>query len=191
MYSQQHVRLYKTVKLYHKIFNLTHFTIKHVFDWEYLTVGTKLSCCSPTMSTACQIIHFGIYAALISRALVLISKCKCIAWRAIDSTLSNSIWDGDASKIHTYHSRLIPEGVAEASQIAMRNTVDVTGGKPIAVWLQSISGGDDPLVAFYGLHLRERAITHHAAQCGLVGADCKCSRDRRLNVPSESRSLRL
>jgi hypothetical protein len=31
----------------------------------------------------------------------------------------------------------------------------------------------------------ERAITHHA-QCGLVGAsDCKCSRYKRLNVPSK------
>jgi hypothetical protein len=47
--------------------------------------------------------------------------------------------------IHTYHSRFIPEGVAEASQIflqaahvlqnylAMSNTADVTSGKPIAV----------------------------------------------------------
>jgi hypothetical protein len=50
--------------------------------------------------------------------------------------------------IHTYHSRLIPEGVAEASHglkyssqtpmfyqndLAMRNTTDVTGSKPIAV----------------------------------------------------------
>jgi hypothetical protein len=52
--------------------------------------------------------------------------------------------------IHTYHSRLIPEGVSEVSQIflrdahtfylndlAMRNTADVRGGKPFAVWLQS------------------------------------------------------
>jgi hypothetical protein len=51
--------------------------------------------------------------------------------------------------LHTYHSRFIPEGVAEASQIffrnahvltkiliAMRNTADVTGGKPIAVYLR-------------------------------------------------------
>jgi hypothetical protein len=54
-------------------------------------------------------------------------------------------------KLHTYHSRLIPEGVGEVSQIflldthvlpklVMRNTADVTGGKPIAVLLQSISG---------------------------------------------------
>jgi hypothetical protein len=46
--------------------------------------------------------------------------------------------------IHTYHSCFIPKGVAEASQIflrdthvlprlVMRNTADVTGGKPIAV----------------------------------------------------------
>jgi hypothetical protein len=52
--------------------------------------------------------------------------------------------------IHTYRSRFIPERVAEASQIflrdalqnylAMRNTADVTGGKPIAVSSQSISG---------------------------------------------------
>jgi hypothetical protein len=48
--------------------------------------------------------------------------------------------------IHTYHSRFIPEGVAEVFQIflldinvlpklAMRNTADVTGGKLIAVLL--------------------------------------------------------
>jgi hypothetical protein len=53
--------------------------------------------------------------------------------------------------IHKYHSRFIPEGVAEVSQIflrdthvllklAMINTADVTDGKPIAVLLQSISG---------------------------------------------------
>jgi hypothetical protein len=46
--------------------------------------------------------------------------------------------------IHTYHSRFIPVGVAEASQIflqdahvlpklVMSNTADVIGGKPIAV----------------------------------------------------------
>jgi hypothetical protein len=52
--------------------------------------------------------------------------------------------------IHTYHSRFISEGVAEISQIFLRDThclpklvsheADVTGGKPIAVLLQSISG---------------------------------------------------
>jgi hypothetical protein len=36
----------------------------------------------------------------------------------------------------------------------MRNTADVTGGKPIAVLFQSISGVSaiDPLVAFYDIH---------------------------------------
>jgi hypothetical protein len=34
----------------------------------------------------------------------------------------------------------------------------------------------------------ERAIAHHAAQCGFVGAnDLKCSRNQRLNVPTEAR----
>jgi hypothetical protein len=52
--------------------------------------------------------------------------------------------------LHTYHSRFIPEGVAEVSQIFLQdthvllklvsyNTADVTGGKLIAVLLQSIS----------------------------------------------------
>jgi hypothetical protein len=41
-YSQQHVRLYMTVKLLQSIFKLTNFTIKHRFDWEYLTVSTNL-----------------------------------------------------------------------------------------------------------------------------------------------------
>jgi hypothetical protein len=36
--------------------------------------------------------------------------------------------------IHTYRSRFIPKGVAEVSQIFLREThADVTGGKPIAV----------------------------------------------------------
>jgi hypothetical protein len=36
----------------------------------------------------------------------------------------------------------------------MRNIADVTGGKPIAVLLQSISGVSviNPLVAFYDIH---------------------------------------
>jgi hypothetical protein len=40
----------------------------------------------------------------------------------------------------------------------MRNTADVTGGKPIAVSLQSITSGDavNPLVAFYDIHGRKR-----------------------------------
>jgi hypothetical protein len=42
----------------------------------------------------------------------------------------------------------------------MRNTADVTGGKLIAVWLQSISGGDtvNPLVAIYDIHGRKREV---------------------------------
>jgi hypothetical protein len=44
--------------------------------------------------------------------------------------------------------------------LAMRNTADVTGGKAIAVWLQSITGGDafNPLVAFYDIHGRKREL---------------------------------
>jgi hypothetical protein len=40
------------------------------------------------------------------------------------------------------------------SLLASRNTADVTGGKPIAVLLQYISGGSAiiPLVAFYDIH---------------------------------------
>jgi hypothetical protein len=52
--------------------------------------------------------------------------------------------------LHTYHSRFIPEGVAEVSQIFLRETYVLPKlvsyeehcrcGKPIAVLLQSISG---------------------------------------------------
>jgi hypothetical protein len=45
----------------------------------------------------------------------------------------------------------------------MRNTADVSGGKPIAVLLQSISGVSsiNPLVAFYDIHggTRERCYS--------------------------------
>jgi hypothetical protein len=42
----------------------------------------------------------------------------------------------------------------------MRNTADVTGGKPIAVLLQSISGVSaiNPLVAFYDIHGGKREV---------------------------------
>jgi hypothetical protein len=44
--------------------------------------------------------------------------------------------------------------------LAMRNTLDVTGGKPIAVLLQSISDESaiNPLVAFYDIHRRKREV---------------------------------
>jgi hypothetical protein len=67
---------------------------------------------------------------------------------------------------------LYPERVAEASQIflrdahilrkclAMWNSADMTGGKPIAVRSQSISGVNavNPLVAFYDVHGRKREV---------------------------------
>jgi hypothetical protein len=42
----------------------------------------------------------------------------------------------------------------------MRNTANVTGGKPIAVRSQSISGVNAivPLVAFYDIHGRKREV---------------------------------
>jgi hypothetical protein len=62
---------------------------------------------------------------------------------------------------HTQYSRFIPKRVAETStyysetpSLVMRNIADVTGGKPIAVWSQSIAGVSavNPLVAFYDIH---------------------------------------
>jgi hypothetical protein len=42
----------------------------------------------------------------------------------------------------------------------MKKTADLTGGKPIAVLLQSISGVSaiNPLVAFYDIHGRKREV---------------------------------
>jgi hypothetical protein len=42
----------------------------------------------------------------------------------------------------------------------MRNTADVTGGKPIAILLQSISGVSaiNPLVTFYDIHGGKREV---------------------------------
>jgi hypothetical protein len=78
---------------------------------------------------------------------------------------------GKSKYIHTYHSRFIPEGVADVSQIFLRDThdlpkivsyeeQDVTGGMPIAVLLQSMSGASaiNPLVAFYVIHGGKREV---------------------------------
>jgi hypothetical protein len=68
---------------------------------------------------------------------------------------------------------MLKEGVPEASQtllrdaqityqsyLAMSNTADVTGGKPIAILLQSISGVSaiNPLVIFYDIHGGKREV---------------------------------
>jgi hypothetical protein len=70
------------------------------------------------------------------------------------------VGNGFSLYIHTYHSRFIHDGLAEISQVflrdthvlpkSVRNTADVTGGKPIAL-LQFILGVSaiNPLVAFY------------------------------------------
>jgi hypothetical protein len=67
--------------------------------------------------------------------------------------------------IHTYQSRFIPEGVAEVSQIFLRDThvlpkLGLPGGKPIAVLLQSVSGisAINPLVAFYDINGGKREV---------------------------------
>jgi hypothetical protein len=74
--------------------------------------------------------------------------------------------------IHTYHSRFIPEGVAEVSQIFLRDShvlpklvsyeehCRMTGSKPIAVLLKSISGVSviNLLVAFYDIHGGKREV---------------------------------
>jgi hypothetical protein len=81
--------------------------------------------------------------------------------------------------IHTF-SRFIPEGVAEVSQIflqlAMRNTADVTGGKHIAVLLQSISGVSavNPLVAFCDIHPFYDCIQTAQELQFAVGLQLKC-----------------
>jgi hypothetical protein len=44
--------------------------------------------------------------------------------------------------------------------LAMSNTADATGGKPIAIWSQSIPGANaiNPLVASYDIHGRKREV---------------------------------
>jgi hypothetical protein len=46
------------------------------------------------------------------------------------------------------------------NDISLRNIADVTGGKPIAVWSQSISGVSaiNRLVAFYDIHGWKREV---------------------------------
>jgi hypothetical protein len=73
--------------------------------------------------------------------------------------------------IHTTHA-LSPKGQQRhlrhssetptfyQNQLAIRNTADVTGGNPIPVLLQSISGVSaiNPLVAFYDIHRGKREV---------------------------------
>jgi hypothetical protein len=71
--------------------------------------------------------------------------------------------------IHTYHLRVISVGVASQiflqdpdvqNYLAVSNTAEVTNGKPIAVWSQSISSVSaiNPLVAFYDIHGRKTEV---------------------------------
>jgi hypothetical protein len=44
MYSQQHVRLYRTVKFLQLIFNLSHLMIKYGFHWKLESVSGMYVC---------------------------------------------------------------------------------------------------------------------------------------------------
>jgi hypothetical protein len=82
------------------------------------------------------------------------------------SSLTNNLPKYKTTKIHTIPLTLYPRkgsrGISEFSQrhprytkiIALKNIVDVTGGKLIAVWSQSISGviAIYPLVTFCDIH---------------------------------------
>jgi hypothetical protein len=55
--------------------------------------------------------------------------------------------------VHTYHSRFIPEGVTELSQIFLRDT------HVLPMLLQSVSGVSAiPLVAFYDIYGGKREV---------------------------------
>jgi hypothetical protein len=70
--------------------------------------------------------------------------------------------------IHTYHSHVISKRVSKhlrysyeiptfyQNDLAVKNTADWIGGKPVAVWSQLISSvrAINPLVAFYDIHER-------------------------------------
>jgi hypothetical protein len=57
----------------------------------------------------------------------------------------------------------------------MRNTADVTGGKPIAVLLQSILGVSaiNPLVAFYDIHGGKREVLFFYSVRDTTRDECK------------------
>jgi hypothetical protein len=74
------------------------------------------------------------------------------AWVLCEYILNNICTINTSPNIHTCHSRFIPEGVAEASQIYLQvnhilsnrlsyeEIAYVTNGKPITVWSHSITG---------------------------------------------------
>jgi hypothetical protein len=55
-------------------------------------------------------------------------------------------------------SDIPPRCLRFTKMTAMRNTSNMTGGKPIAVWLQSISGGDAVNVAVVNVILSKRVV---------------------------------
>jgi hypothetical protein len=56
--------------------------------------------------------------------------------------------------IHTYHSRFIPEGVAEASQIFLRDAHVLPKSQSSILGISAIN----TLVAFYDIHGRKREV---------------------------------
>jgi hypothetical protein len=129
-----------------------------------------------------------LYFALISRALALILPiCKksrvhsplttnnlCANWHVSVCIRFGSrgpwVW---VSRIHTYipltlYPRRGSRDISDSAPRRPRFTKitllwgipDVTGGKPIAVWSQSISGVSavNPLVAFYDIRGRQREV---------------------------------
>jgi hypothetical protein len=145
----------------------THFPVSSR-PCERLFDITRCRCCvaQPTFCCARQFEHF----------------CKCLL-RLAEFTVWFSLWavwklSGLSSfwfniiLIHITHAWSLKwwqrhlKYSSETStfyqnELAVRDTADVTGGKPIDVWSQSISGGGavNPLVAFYDIHGRKEEVS--------------------------------
>jgi hypothetical protein len=100
----------------------------------------------------------------------LLSMMGRLTWFSAPEMLPPVNIIGCITYIPTYYSRFIPEGVPDTilifpetctfyrKKLGMRNTAVVTGSKPIAVWLQSISGVNATLVTFYDIHERKGEV---------------------------------
>jgi hypothetical protein len=117
------------------------------------------TCTVNSMSRYTLAVRIGPYAL----ELRVIQSPKCMVWSVADCTYIHlyiplTLYPRKGQQRHLRYSSEMPTFYHNYS--AMSNTADVTGGKPIAVWSQSISGvrAINPLVAFYDIFGRKSEV---------------------------------